>query len=229
MKIFAATVMLAALFLLYRIAYPKPAATKKGDETPEKNRIEDDEAVGKSRFVRAERGQSQTTPATSLNPEKQDEKANIFAPGNGKTGTVIPVERFSEIFGEEQTGEDDLDIPPDEDESTGTDSPDADEEAEDLRQERETAAELAHGFSIEEMETAAKAIDSPADENAEILYRVDKTDMFEKLVSGDEGKRQRIAAIINRHIRSLIPEAAEVADENGDSEYSDFNIADFLT
>jgi hypothetical protein len=224
MKIFAAAMMLIALFLLYRIAYPKPAATKKGDEVPEKKEIGGDEIVGKSRFVRPSGSQTQTTPAMSLNPEKQDEKANIFAPENGKIETtIIPFDRLDEIFGEEQTDEDDLDIQPDEDE---TDSPDADEETEDLRQELEATTEFANGFSIEEMETAAKAIENPTDGNAELLYRVDKTDMFEKLVSGDDGKRQRITAVIDRHIQSLIP---EVANENGDSEYGGFNIADFLT
>jgi hypothetical protein len=230
MKIFAATVMLAALFLLYRIAYPKPSATEKGDETPEKMKIGDDEAVGKSRFVRPSGSQTQTTPAVSLNPEKQDEKANIFAPENGKIETIIPFDRLDEIFGEEQTDEDDLDIPPDEDEPDEADSPDADEETEDFRQELEATTEFANGFSIEEMETAAKAIENPTDGNAELLYRVDKTDMFEKLVSGDDGKRQRIAAVIDRHIRSLNPEVeVEVANESSDNEHENFDIADFLT
>jgi hypothetical protein len=51
--------------------------------------------------------------------------------------------------------------------------------------------------------------------------------MFEQLVSGDEGKRLRIAAVIDRHIRSLNPET-EVADNSDDNEYSDFNIAEYL-
>jgi hypothetical protein len=50
--------------------------------------------------------------------------------------------------------------------------------------------------------------------------------MFEKLVSGDEGKRQQITAVIDRHIKSLIP---EVANESNDNDYGDFNIADFLS
>jgi hypothetical protein len=228
MKLFAVTVMLVALFLLYRIAYPpKPAATKKGDEVPEKKEIDADEVVGKNHFVRPADGQSPPTPATVLNPEKQDEKAYIFAPGNGKTDAVIPPDRLDEIFGEEQPDEDDLDIPPDEDESElDENTPDADEEAEELRQVLGRETEFADGFSIEEMETAAKAISAPTDESAEILYRVEKTDMFEQLVSGDEGKRQQITAVIDRHIKSLFP---EIANENSDNEYSNFNIADFLT
>jgi hypothetical protein len=230
MKLFAATVMLVALFLLYRIAYPtKTTATKKGDDIPEKKEIDADEVVGKSRFVRPSDSQSQTTPATVLNTEKQEEKAYIFAPENGKTEAVIPFDRLDEIFGDEQPDEEDLDIPPDEDESeneTDDETPDAEEEAEELRQVLGQEADFADGFSIEEMETAARAIDTPTDESAEILYRVEKTDMFEQLVSGDEGKRQQITAVIDRHIRSLFP---EVANESNDNDYGDFNIADFLS
>jgi hypothetical protein len=230
MKLFAATVMLVALFLLYRIAYPpKPAATKKGDDIPEKKEIDADEVVGKSHFVRPPDSHPQTTPATVLNPEKQDEKAYIFAPENGKTDAVIPFDRLDEIFGDEQPDEDDLDISPDDEPDENEpdeDMPDADEEAEELRQALGQETEFADGFSIEEMETATKAIDTPTDENAEILYRVENTDMFEKLVSGDEGKRQQITAVINRHIQSLFP---EVANESNDNEYSNFNIADFLS
>ena len=42
--------------------------------------------------------------------------------------------------------------------------------------------ELASGFSIEEMGEAAKAIDNPTDEKAKILVKVEKTDMFERMV-----------------------------------------------
>jgi hypothetical protein len=235
MKLFAATVMLVALFLLYRIAYPKQAATKKGDDIPEKKEIDAGEVVGKSHFVRPAAGQSQTTPATTLNTEKQEEKANTFAPENGKIEVIVPFDRLDEIFDDEQPDEDDLDIPPDEDE-TDEDAPDAEEESEELRQVLGQAVELADGFSIEDMENAAKAIDAPTDENAGILYRVEKTDMFEKLVSGDEAKQQLITAVIDRHIRSLISarpspqeKESEVANENNDKEYSNFNIADFLS
>jgi hypothetical protein len=226
MKLFAATVMLVALFLLYRIAYPKQQVAKKGDDVPEKKEIDTGEVVGKSHFVQPVVSQPQPTPATVLNTEKQEEKANTFAPENGKIEAIIPFDRLDEIFGDEQPDEDDLDIEPDEDE-TGEDEPDAEEESEELRQILGQEAELADGFSIEEMEDAAKAIDTPTDEYAGILYRVEKTDMFEKLVSGDEVKRQQITAVIDRHIKSLFPEVAN--ESSDDNEYSSFNIADFLS
>jgi hypothetical protein len=146
MKLFAAMVMLVALFLLYRIAYPKPTtATKKGDDVLKKKEIDADNVVGKSRFVRSVASQPQTTSATALNTEKQEEKAYIFAPKNGKIEAIIPFDRLDEIF-----DEDDLDIPPDEDESDEN-APDADEESEELRQVLGEETEFADGFSIEEM------------------------------------------------------------------------------
>jgi hypothetical protein len=221
MKALALAIMFVALCLLYRIAYPKQTEIKKGDDVPEKKEIDSCDVMGKSLFTRTDISTATPTPATSLQSVKQVEKAVTFASGNRETDVAVPSERLDEIFGEEPNPED-LDIPPDDDEN----APDAEEESEELRLSPERGTELANGFSIEEMENAAKAIDSPADENAEILYRVDKTDMFEKLVSGDEGKRQMIAAVIDRHIRSLNP---EVASEENDGDYVNFNMADYLS
>jgi hypothetical protein len=218
MKAFAAVVMLVALFLLYRIAYPKQQVAKKGDDVPEKREIDGENVIGKSLFIRVEN--------SPLKTEKQEEKPAVSAPVNEITDAVIPSERLDEIF-EDEPEPDDLDIPEDDEYDEPDDEPDVDEEAEELRQTLEREAELANGFSIEEMETAAKAINSPTDDNAGILYKVEKTDMFEKLVSGDEGKRQRIAAVIDRHIKSLFPEIAN--ESSDDSEYSNFNIEDFLS
>jgi hypothetical protein len=53
-----------------------------------------------------------------------------------------------------------------------------------------------------------------------------KDSNIEKLVSGDEVKRQQITAVIDRHIKSLFP---EIANESNDNDYGDFNIADFLS
>jgi hypothetical protein len=172
MKALALAIMFVALCLLYRIAYPKQTEAKKGDDVPEKKEIDSCDVMGKSLFTRTDNNSSQPNTAISVQPEKQVEKAVTFAPGNGVTNVVIPSDRLNEIFGEAPEAED-LDIPPDDE-----DEPDAEEESEELRLSPERGSELANGFSIEEMENAAKALDSPADENAEILYRVEKTDMF---------------------------------------------------
>jgi hypothetical protein len=230
MKIFVVTAILVALYLLYRIAFPKPPATGTGAGTDRKifpNREANaGDGVKKSRYVSACRRQPQPTPATPKNSDKQDENAHIFAAGNEKTSTVIPPEKLDEVFGEEPDPKD-LDI--ETDEENETDSPDLDgEEAdEELRQTLGRDAEPAGDFSVEEMEEAAKAVDSPSDKNAAILYRVEKTDMFEKLVSGDQGKAARIKAVIDSYTRCLNPEV-ENEESNGNSDWENFDMGKYI-
>jgi hypothetical protein len=121
-----------------------------------------------------------------------------------------------------------LDIEPDETEKDGEGEIE-DESADDDGEiaEMEQGAELASGMSIEEMTEAAKAIDSPSDEKAGILFKVEKTDMFEKLVSGDEWKAERIKAIIDRHVQSIFS-GTESKISDTDTDYGNFDIADFL-
>ena len=73
---------------------------------------------------------------------------------------------------------------------------------------------------------AAKAIDKPTDDKAVILFKVEKTDMFEQMVSGDEAKAERIKSIIDRHFRSLHAEVEKDENENGDIENID--VSEFL-
>ena len=85
------------------------------------------------------------------------------------------------------------------------------------------------GMTIEEMTETIAAIENPTDAQAELLLRAEKTDMFEQLVSGNEGKATMITAIIDRHVRSQNPEDdAEDATENEDSnvDLDDFYIKD---
>ncbi|MDR1339231.1 MAG: hypothetical protein LBK58_04165 [Prevotellaceae bacterium] len=78
------------------------------------------------------------------------------------------------------------------------------------------------------MAGTVEAVQNPADESAELLYRMERTDMFERLVSGDEGKAERIRAVIDRYIRSLNPEV-EVEEDAGNDSRKDFDIRDFLS
>jgi hypothetical protein len=227
MKTFAIAVLLIALYFLYRIAFPKPPAAKTDGDSPPDRETDTDDGVKKSRYVSGFRRQPQPTPATGVNSDNQEENASIFAAGNEKTDAVIPPGKLDEVFGEDPDPED-LDIEPDDEEETDSPDLDGEEEAEELRQTLGRDAEPANGFSVEEMEEAAKAVDNPSDEKAAILFRVEKTDMFEKLVSGDEGKSARITAIIERHIRSLNPEVENEENDNS-SDLEKFNITDFLS
>lgn len=221
MKVLAVLIMLAALFLLYRIAYPGGKA-KDSDPPPEKPEPAAD-VMGKSRYVLPDRSKPLQTPASSAENETNERKAITFAAGSEKRDAVIPPGKPDEVFGEEPDPES-LDIEPDENETES----DSEEEVECLRQTPGGDAETAEGLTIEEMAGTVEAVQNPADESAELLYRMERTDMFERLVSGDEGKAERIRAVIDRYIRSLNPEV-EVEEDAGNDSRKDFDIRDFLS
>jgi len=230
MKVTVLIIMLIALYLLYRIAFPKQAGTKQGDDNPRKSEEDVSDVVVKSRFVRPAQGQPQPTPATVEKSEYQVEKASIFAAGNEKPDAVIPPEKLNEVF--EDFNPDELVIPPDDrdgqpDETEETDEVETDleEEAEDLRQTLGREAEQADGMTIEEMTETFTAIENPTDEKAGLLFRIEKTDMFEQLVSGDEGKAERIKAVIDRFVQIAFP---DTENEFSDTDYNDFDISNFF-
>ena len=230
MKALVIVIMLIALYLLYRIAYPKQPKTKQGDDTPRKREGNISEAVVKKRFVRPDSGLCASTHTTVLKTEYQDEKTSTFAVGNEKRDAVIPPEMLDEVFSEEPNPED-LDIEPDEDEDEDDDEddddeePDLEEEAEELRQVMGGDAEMADGMTIEEMAETVEAIVNPTDSKARLLYEAEKTDMFEKLVSGDEGKAARIKAVIDRYIQNQLPQDESVeSDKEIADDWKDFDV-----
>ena len=227
MKVTVLIIMLIALYLLYRIAFPGQAGTKQGDDNSRKSEKDVSDVVVKSRFVRPAQGQPQPTPATVEKSEYQVEKASIFAAGNEKPDAVIPPEKLYEVF--EDFNPDELEIPPDgdgqSDETDGIET-DLEEEAEDLRQTLGREAEQADGMTIEEMTETFTAIENPTNEKAGLLFRIEKTDMFEQLVSGDEGKAERIKAVIDRFVQIAFP---DTENEFSDTDYNDFDISNFLS
>jgi hypothetical protein len=222
MKILVILIMLAALYLLYRIAFPKERETKKGGDILQKKQIDTSEVVVKSRFVRPDFRQLQPARTASLKTDYQEEKPDIFVSETKKREVTIPVEKLDKIFNEEPNPED-LDIEPDENETDV--EVDVEEEAEELRQVLGQDLQQADGWSIEEMTMVVEATQNPTDEKAALLYRAEKTDMFEQLVSGDEGKAGRIAAIIERHIQRLVPED----ESNAKNDLEHFDVMEFLS
>ncbi len=213
MKTFAIIVILTALFLLFRIAYQKPATSSKTKEDlPPEEPVTDNGIVGKSTFVRSARSQLAPNADSLLNAENQIEKANIFATETPKNDAVIPPGELDEVF--DYTV--DLDIPPDDED----DEIDVEEEAGELRQMLGNDAAPASGFTTEEM---ADAINNPSDEKAAVLCQIGQTDLFEQLVSLNAGKALQIKAVIERHINAE-PEKQEESN-NG---YGGFDIADYV-
>ena len=222
MKTFAVAVIFFSLYLLYRIGFGRKPETKENRNTFQKPETDEPDAVGKSLYVLPERRKPAQTPATVSKTDVWQEKADNFAAGNEKKNAVIPTDELDEVFSEEPEPED-LDILPDEDEET--DNADLEEESEELRQTLGRDVELAEGLSIEEMTGVAEAVNHPTDNHAGLLLKVEKTDIFEKLVSGDEGKTARIKAVIDRYLRSRNP---EVESEENNKEWKDFDIRNFL-
>ncbi|GHT38462.1 hypothetical protein FACS189435_4740 [Bacteroidia bacterium] len=223
--------MLAALYLLYRIAYPKQADTKKGNDTapPEKPKPVAD-VMGKSRFVLPDRSKPLQTPVTLEETETTSEKPVIFAAETAeKPSGIIPPEELDEVFADEPNPEI-LSIPLDETDDDEIDYEAEEEEAE-LGRTLGHGAVMAEGIDYDKLQTAVKAVmEQPgevSEETAETLTALENTDMFEMLVSGDEGKMNWIKAVVERNIQKVMP---ETEDETSSANFDcgDFDVADYV-
>jgi hypothetical protein len=65
-----------------------------------------------------------------------------------------------------------------------------------------------------------------SEETGSTLAALEYTDMFEALVSGEEGKMNWIKSVIARHVQNRTPDTE--SDISG-TDYGDFEIADFLS
>jgi hypothetical protein len=221
MKVFLIIVIVIALYLLYRIAFPKSTNSKSNNDIPLKRETDTGDVIGKSLYVRPH-SQPRTTPATPLKTENQAEKAITFAPEIENRTAIIPPEELNKVFRtapeDETFDESELEIEDDENEEV-----DLEEEAEELQQMMGEEAKIAGGFTFDEMAEAIKTPNHP-----EILYSLSKTDMFEQLVSGDAGRAAKINAILDHYEQSLLVE--ETADnKKTDNDYSNFDIRNFLS
>ena len=111
-----------------------------------------------------------------------------------------------------------------------------------LRQVLGMDAENAEWLSMEEMNEAAEAIDNTTDEKGGLLFKVETTDMCERLVRSDEGKAARIREVIKRHLRNQGDEGEiDGSDDcrldnrdngnrnkNSDNDWKNFNIQEFI-
>ena len=144
-------IMLTALYLLYRIAFPKSPEAKTGSDIPANRETDADDCVKKSRDVSACRRQPQPTPATNVNSDFQAEKPSIFASRNEKTDAVIPPGKLDEVFGEDP-GPEDLDIDPDDENETDSPDWDGEEESEELRlRDQEVWSDQMHNVACQQL------------------------------------------------------------------------------
>ena len=222
MKLLVFLIILLSLYLIYCLSFPGQVG--KREESEASPSPDDDEAVIKRRFVLPVRSNPAQHDDRSEDSDKQAEKAVIFAPGNENPDAgIIPPEALGEIFGEDVNPED-LDID------------ETDEDGEEMPAEDEDDAEFngnvayADGCTIDEMTEAVLTADKPDSEQSpeavKTLYKLSKTDMFERMVSGDTGRASRIAAILDRREREQGTETVE--DSDGDDAYKDFDIGNYI-
>jgi hypothetical protein len=227
MKLIAIIIMLIALYLLYRIAYPKQASTKKDNETPVEKPKSLPDVMGKSRFVLPDRSKPLQTPATSQETEKEVEKEPIFAAKTEENRSMaIPAEQFDEVFDDnsnpeimsvslEDGNEDKIDFEA--------------EEAEELGKALGHEPILAEGMDYDDLQTVVKVVKEQPDEVNEETVRtitaLENTDMFEMLASGNEAKMNWIKAIVARNVQNRMPETENIIS---DIDYGNFDVADIL-
>jgi len=218
MKATAITVIVIALYLLYRIARQKSGSTKQGGDLLFKTKIDEKDVVGRSRFVPVFRSQSTPTASIIAEPENQEEKPIIFASEN--SNAVIAPEELDEVFAQSEPME--IDYPLERVETEEWEEPDAEEEAEEFRLVFGGEAILASGFTYEEM---VSAIEEDNPNTGRILSGLEKTDLFEQLISGDAVRAVKITAVVEQFLQSIRTDEPEDEDS---TDYGDFDIADFL-
>jgi len=231
MKLLALIIMLIALYLLYRIAYPKQCDTKGKDiGFPEKKAKATQSVMGKSRFVLPDRSQSQPTTSTILETEKQPKKDSIFATETEeKQSAIIPVEQLDKVF-EDESNSEIFSLPLEyEKENEVEDEIDFEaEEAEEIRQALGQEIMLADGIDYDDLQNFVTVVKEQPDEvsekTAETLVALENTDMFELLISRDESRMLWIKSVVERNIQNKQPETENIAD----TDYGDFEVKDFL-
>ena len=227
-------IMLIALFLLYRIAYPKQSVGKKENEVlPEKPKSLPD-VMGKSRFVLPSRSQPLPTPATSQVSEQEKEKSLTFAAANTENRQkVIPSEQLDEVFADkpnEVNYDDELDIEIDDDEESNEVEIDLEaEEAEELARGLGQETIYADGVDFNDLQEVAKVIheqpETVSEKTAKTIVALEDTEMLERLVANDTGRKNWVELVVARSMQKTMPEAE--TSHTHTTKYDDF-VGDFL-
>ena len=229
MQLLALIIMLIALFLLYRIAYPKQSVGKKSDEIlPEKSKSPPD-VIGKSRFVLPHRSKPLQTPATSQDSESEAKKAAIFAAENAENRKkVIPAEQLDEVFADKQNEADDddeLDIDIDDDDDDNEADIDLEaEEAEELARTLGQEAIYADGVDFNDLQEVAKVIqeqpETVSEKTAKTIVALEDTEMLEILVANDTSRKDWVELVVARSIQKTVPETE--TSHTDTTNYDDF-------
>ena len=231
MKLLAIVMMLFALYLLYRIAFPKQAGTTKDDNVPEKEEKHANSVMGKSRFVLPDRSKPLQTTATQTDIEKYEEKSYSFAAESEEQQSVeIPADELDEAFGDgnPEIMSIPLDTLSNEVENDGNIDIEAEEEFEEAVGQE---AMYADGYDFEDLQTVAQVVreqpETVDEQTGKTLVALEHTELLTLLAEGKDGIMNWIKTVIDRHVQNTMP--ATEAKVSTTTDYGDFEIVDFFS
>lgn len=193
---------------------------------------DDEEIMGKSHFVLS---QPQPHTDTVLETEKVIEKEDTFVPPNElQPSGVIPNEQLDETFSDTQQPID-IEVTMEYEEEKEVDF---DEEAEELRELMGRDADLAGGFSYDEMKSTAMTIEDKEATNeaeiqaGEVLHKTETTQIHEQLISGDAERASRVAYLIDLHLEQYNKKVTDKENRGSsggeDEHYKMFDITNYI-
>jgi len=197
MKTILIAVMLLALYLLYRIAFPKPIKKQKPTSVLPRHKVDEKEIIGQSRVVLSFQRQAVPVAAKTCETVSSHENADSFVPENESGMMDISVSLEHEDEHEEP-------------------EIDPEEEAEELRQLTGDETELASGFTFEELEQTVHEVNHPSGNDrqvAKVLYRIQDTDCISQLAAISPEKAERIKSLISLHVNEVESKTGKSGNE----------------
>lgn len=197
MKTILVSVMLLALYLLYRIAFPKPIKKQKPTSVLSRQKVNDKEIIGQSRVVLSFQRQAVPVAAKTCETVSSRENEDSFVPENesGMMDISVPLEQEDE---------------PEEPEI------DPEEEAEELRQLMGNEPDLASGCTFEELEQTVHEVNHPSGNDrqvAKVIYRLQDTDCITQLAAISPEKAERIKSLISLHVNEVESKTGKAGNE----------------
>lgn len=200
MKTILVAVMLLSLYLLYRIAFPKPIKKSKPTSVLSRQKINEKEIIGQSRVVLSFQRQAVPVAAKTCETVSSHENEDSFVPENesGMMDISVSLEHETEP-----------DVP----------EIDPEEEAEELRQLTGNETELASGFTFEELEQTVQEVNHPSGNDrqvAKVIYRLRDTDCISQLAAISPEKAERIKSLISLHVNEVESKTGKSENEKPD-------------
>jgi hypothetical protein len=197
MKTILVAVMLLALYLLYRIAFPKPIKKKKPTSVLSRQKINEKEIIGQSRVVLSFQRQAMPVAAKTYETVSSPENADSFVP-------------------ESESGMMDISVSLEQEEVPEEPEIDPEEEAEELRQLMGDELDLASGCTFEELELTVQEVNHPSGDDrqvAKVIYRLRDTDCISQLAAISPEKAERIKSLISLHVNEVESKTGKTGNE----------------